>query len=64
MVIEIGKGKVALIDILLMKIKENRRKGRSRDTYFHKMEIEGKLKKIEASKIKWLLRISSHLLTV
>jgi len=64
MVIEIGKGKVALIDICFMKVKENRRKGRSRDTYLHRREIEGKLKKIEASKIKWLFRISSHILTV
>jgi len=43
----IGKCKVALIDILFMKIKENRRKGRWRVTDLYEEEIEGKMKKIK-----------------
>jgi len=41
-----------------MKIKENRRKGRWRVINLHEREIEGKMKKIEASMIKRILRIS------
>ena len=46
----IGKGKVVIIGILFMKIKENRRKGRWRDTNFHEREIEGKMKENEENR--------------
>ena len=47
MAMEIGKGTVALIGILFMKIKENRRKGRWRDTNLHEREIRRKIKENE-----------------
>ena len=54
MAMEIGKGidkgKVEIIGILFMKIKENMRKGRWRDTGLHEMEIEGKMKENEENK--------------
>lgn len=50
----IGKGKEALIGILFMKIKENGRKERWRDTDLHAKENRIKMKKIKASMIKRL----------
>lgn len=41
-----------------MKIKENMRKGRGRDTYLHEMENRRKMNKNETSMIKMHLRIS------
>ena len=48
MAMEIGK--VTIIDILFMKIKENERKGRWKVTNLHENEIEGKMKENEENR--------------
>ena len=50
MAMEIGEVKVVIIDILFMKIKENRRKGRWKVTSLHVRKIEGKIVKIEENR--------------
>lgn len=54
MAMEIGKGicegKEALIEILFMKLMENRIKERWKVTYLHEREIEGKLRENEENR--------------
>jgi len=54
MAMEIGKGigkvKVAFFGILVMKIMENRRKGRRKVIELHEDEIKGKLRKNEENR--------------